>query len=440
VIDAAGNMTWMESLDGEVDYAQDDTGQLTGADYDYQDDEAYVYDENGNRVTANGSTYETGANNQLLSDGAYRYQYDEEGNRVLKYIDVDEDEVFDSGDTDATVYSWDYRNRLTAVSHFDTFALYTSETSDQVVEYAYDFQNRLIKRVLDPDGTSGSTDVEQSVYIHEGNQIALQYEGVGGGDLGAGDLAHRYLWNPSAVDQLFADEQIHWDSGEEEFITDELLWALTDHINSVRDLATYNSGTDATTVANHRVFAAFGVLTSETDPDVDCDFGFTARYYDEAAKIQNNGTRWYDGVTSVWISQDWIGIASGDPNFYRYCGNAPLTHTDPSGTKPPSIGASEGPGSSYEVWCPCTNIGRTEWRYITVEPGQDPDEVCKAGCRGLDCGYTKGTWKYYSPTGLPGEANRLGDIDIEDCKGSSGPKMMPHANKDDNEGCEQKQH
>ncbi len=73
----------------------------------------------------------------------------------MRYIDVDEDEVFDSGDTDATEYAWDYRNRLTQVEHFTTWANYDAGTSDQIVSYSYDYANRLIKRVFDPDGTTG---------------------------------------------------------------------------------------------------------------------------------------------------------------------------------------------------------------------------------------------------------------------------------------------
>jgi len=327
--DAAGNMTWMESLDGEVDYSQDDTGQLTGADYNYQTDETYTYDDNGNRTNAG---YVTGVNNQLLADGMYRYQYDAEGNRVLKYIDVDEDEVFDSGDTDATVYTWDHRNRLTAVSHFDTYALYNSDTSDQIVSYSYDYQNRLIRRTLDPDGSAASAEpIEQTVFIHEGNQIALQFEGIGGGDLGAGDLAHRYLWNPQAVDQLFADEQIHWDSQEEEFITDELLWALTDHINSVRDLAVYDANNDITTIANHRVLNAFGKVTSETNSLIVGIFGFTGRFFDPATGQQWNLNRWYDCLVGRWDSEDPSGYGGGDVSLFRYCGNNPILRVDPSG-------------------------------------------------------------------------------------------------------------
>jgi YD repeat-containing protein len=72
--DEANRMTRFESLiDGVADYTNDDTGQLTGAEYTAgaglptaPPDEQYVYDENGNRIN-NG--YTVGPNNQLLSDG-----------------------------------------------------------------------------------------------------------------------------------------------------------------------------------------------------------------------------------------------------------------------------------------------------------------------------------------------------------------------------------
>ena len=54
------------SEDGTVTYSYDNTSQLTGADYDYQDDELYSYDENGNRT---GGEYDTDPNNKLISRG-----------------------------------------------------------------------------------------------------------------------------------------------------------------------------------------------------------------------------------------------------------------------------------------------------------------------------------------------------------------------------------
>ena len=78
------------------------------------------------------------------------------------------------------------------------------------------------------------------------------------------DLSHRYLWNSQAVDQLFAGEKV-----TSLGTAGTMLWALTDHENSARDLITYNSNSDVTTVANHRVFDSYGNLESETDSAVD---------------------------------------------------------------------------------------------------------------------------------------------------------------------------
>ncbi|MCR4415477.1 MAG: hypothetical protein NUV77_23960, partial [Thermoguttaceae bacterium] len=47
-----------------------------------------------------------------------------------------------------------------------------------------------------------------------------------------GNVMHRYLWGP-AVDQILADEQLQADG------TSDMLWPLTDHLGTVRDLARY---------------------------------------------------------------------------------------------------------------------------------------------------------------------------------------------------------
>ena len=103
--DAAHRVTELTSLlDGTAEYAYDQTDQLTGADYTYQDDEAYGYDANGNRTMIG---YATGDNNLVLSDGTYDYQYDAEGNRTRR-THIASGEVTD--------YHWDHRNRLTRVT------------------------------------------------------------------------------------------------------------------------------------------------------------------------------------------------------------------------------------------------------------------------------------------------------------------------------------
>jgi len=106
---------------------------------------------------------------------------------------------------------------------------------------------------------------------------------------------------------------------------------LTDHLNTVRDIAKYDSQTDTTTVVNHLVYDAFGRVTSETSPAVDSLFLFTARPFDQDTQLQNNLNRWYDASVGRWLSEDPIGFAAGDGNLYRYVRNNPATELDPSG-------------------------------------------------------------------------------------------------------------
>jgi YD repeat-containing protein len=82
--DANSRITRVTNKDGTSTNTYDDTDQLTGVDYSYQSDESYTYDANGNRTNPG---YVTGANNRLLSDGKFNYEYDGEGN-VISQTDI----------------------------------------------------------------------------------------------------------------------------------------------------------------------------------------------------------------------------------------------------------------------------------------------------------------------------------------------------------------
>src|SRR5208283_122261 len=86
-----------------------------------------------------------------------------------------------------------------------------------------------------------------------------------------------------------------------------------------------------TTVANHRVFSAYGQLLSQTNPATACLFAYTGQPLDKATGLQNNLNRWYDSITGRWFSQDPIGFGGGDANMFRYVGNGPTNRADPSG-------------------------------------------------------------------------------------------------------------
>jgi RHS repeat-associated protein len=49
------------------------------------------------------------------------------------------------------------------------------------------------------------------------------------------------------------------------------------------------------------------------------------------------GARYYDPSIGRFISRDPIRYGGGDANIYRYCGNSPVSATDPSGLIPPAI-------------------------------------------------------------------------------------------------------
>jgi len=327
-------LTSVESTDGTATYTYDALGQLLSATYsnDSFADESYTYDANGNRLTANGNTYTTGADNQLLSDGTYTYVYDAEGNRIARFIDTNDDGLLNTGDTDVTEYTWDARNRLIQVTDRATAGGHVT----QVVDYLYDTENRWIGETIDSDGDG---DIDRTIgFVYDGDQIVLQFEKDSSGQLSGEDLSHRYLWQANAVDQLMADEQLSslasegdQSEGNDLSVPGNVVWTLGDHLGTIRDLAVYDSETGLTTVSNHRVYDSFGNLKSQANAAVDCLFGFTGRAYDEATGLQNNLNRWYDGDMGQWISKDRIGFTASDANLYRYVGNSPTDSIDPTG-------------------------------------------------------------------------------------------------------------
>ena len=122
----------------------------------------------------------------------------------------------------------------------------------------------LVSESADPDG-AGAQPAASTYYAYDGNQIVLKFNGSA-----ASNLADRYLWGP-AVDQILADEQV-----TSLGTAGNVIWPLADNLGTVRDLAQYNSVPDTTTIANHRVYNAYGQLTSQTNSAVDCLFGYTA--------------------------------------------------------------------------------------------------------------------------------------------------------------------
>ena len=57
---------------------------------------------------------------------------------------------------------------------------------------------------------------------------------------------------------------------------------------------------------------------------------FAAMALDPVTGLYGTQTRWYQPATGTFISRD---PAQADANLYRYCGDNPIDHTDPTGLK-----------------------------------------------------------------------------------------------------------
>ncbi|MEM6472621.1 MAG: RHS repeat-associated core domain-containing protein, partial [Planctomycetota bacterium] len=302
-------------LSGTTDFTYDTTGQLTEADHTHISDEAYSYDENGNRTNTG---YTTGTDNRMTSDGVFNYTYDDNGNRITRTrISTD------PADDKTTEYDWDHRNRLTAIREKNNSGTITNE-----IAYEYDIYNRRVSKSVDDDG-AGSAAAEVTRFVYDGGDILAVTDS-------GGDITHRMLHGP-AVDQILAIE---------DDATSEVLWSLTDHLGSVRDIVDSDGN-----VENHIVYDSYGNVVSETDAAVDFLYGFTGRERGEESGLNYHRARYYDTATGRWLSNDPIGFAAGDTNVSRYVQNNPVSFKDSSGLVLEQGEANPDPvGSSDRMW------------------------------------------------------------------------------------------
>ena len=101
---------------------------------------------------------------------------------------------------------------------------------------------------------------------------------------------------------------------------------LADRLGSVRQIV------DASGAVMDAVnYDSFGGILRESNPAEGDRFKFTGREYCPELGLYYYRARWYDPAVGRFISQDPIGFQAGDPNVYRYVGNAPGDAKDPKG-------------------------------------------------------------------------------------------------------------
>jgi RHS repeat-associated protein len=252
-----------------------------------------------------------------------------------------------------TSYTWDTRGRLTGATTVDTSSRVIAQTV-----YQYDVQDRRIGRTENSEGVI----VDRDRYLYQGEHVAA----VASDSDGDGNyrITDRYL-HSMATDAVLSMVSSAEATGASlnapttaSLTSAELLWTLTDHLGSVRDVVSAGGSI----VRQHINYDAFGnrvgevhrsssgaLINGDSAAAVDALFGYAGREWDDSIDLQYNRARWYDPVTGRFISQDPIAFEAGDANLYRYVGNGPTNATDPSGLEPDEIIPKRQPNDEQAV-------------------------------------------------------------------------------------------
>ncbi len=345
--DAGNRVVSLVTPEGTSGFTLDATDQLLSASLT---GESYGYDATGNRI---GGGVVTAAGNRLVSDGGYRFSFDAEGNRTAKFVDQDANGVLSAGDTDVTVYGWDQRNRLVAVSHVAGWGSTQAGVvagfsasgaglpgSDLELRYSYDYADRRIRRSIDADGLAGAGQESVSFAAYAGGDRTLEIDRGGvlfrdsGGRVTAfvGGVVQRNFYGPGE-DEILAVDRVAGAT------TTTTFWTLADRQGTVRDIVSGGGGTRGQ-VVEHRQYDSFGrmvrrtvspVAGAATTTGVGVEFGYAGRPLEERTGLSDNRARWYEPATGRFVNEDPSGFKGGDANLFRYVGNDPLGRIDPSG-------------------------------------------------------------------------------------------------------------
>jgi RHS repeat-associated protein len=251
-------------------------------------DLSYDYDEAGHRTAVWGSYARTGLpaafaqgarifnqNNQLTSQGSTTYSYDNNGNLT-------------SGGS--STFTWDERNQLA------TIATPRNRGGSPNASFAYDPFGRRVQKTV-----NGTT----TAYVYDSENAVQELTS-------AGAVQANLLTGPG-IDETFE----RWSpSLTSDLLTDALgsTVATTDPLGGAQTSYTYDP---------------FGATTSSGATNAN-SFQFTGRENDQDG-LYYYRARYYSPGMQRFVSEDPIGFAGGDPNFYGYAGGDPVDFGDPSG-------------------------------------------------------------------------------------------------------------
>ena len=328
-LDNAGNRTAKADQRAGVtsNFGYDAIYELTGVTQSTNTTESYTYDPVGNRLSSLGvSPYSINASNQLTSTPSTTYNYDYNGNTTSKTVG-----------SNTTNYSWDFENRLTSV---------TLPGSGGTVSFKYDpFGRRIYK-----SSNSGT-----SIYAYDGDNLVEETNS-------SGAVVARYE-DTQNIDEPLA-----------------MLRSSTTSYYEADGLGSISSLSNAAgAIASNYTYDSFGNLVASTGTILN-SFLYAAREFDSETNLYFDRARFYDSVTSRFLSEDRIRFAGGK-NFYSYVANNPVKRKDPLGLWQVNIGGGLGLGAMLTFG---NNSGQLNFSlYSGMGEGGffDYDPTDSGGCR-----------------------------------------------------------
>jgi RHS repeat-associated protein len=256
---------------------------------------AYVFDPNGNRLSAGGQSSTYDAQDRLLTSPGATYTYSNNGDLETK--------VTSAG---TTKYAYDLRSSLRSV---------TLPTGDTVT-YVIDGHGRRVGRTW----THGGQTVTQGYLYDSPLHVAAELDG-------SGNVVSTFVYGTRSN---VPDAMVRGGNAYR---------IVSDWRGSVRAVVDAKAGTVVETIdydawgnatVNDTTCAA-GAVCAAFQP-----FGFAGGMYDRETGLTRFGARDYDATSGRWTQKDRSGFGGGR-NFYAYSWNDPVDYVDITGYEPWAI-------------------------------------------------------------------------------------------------------
>lgn len=295
--DPAGQLLSESNLTENIDYVHDPTGQLIEANRTQWPSETYTYDPAGNRtlsVTSVSSlftnAYTTGSGNRVLSDSEYTYTHDDEGNLVSKTV---------TATGEKWAYTYDHRNRLTAVVQSDAAGQETL-----TVTFTYDPFDRRVRKTV----SAASAPLRETLFLYDGENLWSESTTENGTR-----KTEHHLSGP-ALDQWLASQSPGQGLG----------WHLPDRLGSIRAIAASDGA-----VLSQQDYASYGAI--HPIQGTPSRLAFTGREWDQETGLYYYRARYYEPGLGRFMGQDPLRFLASDFHLSRYAQNSPSGFVDPSG-------------------------------------------------------------------------------------------------------------